>query len=81
MTDLNSFLNYQAPALLLRNRIIVITGAGDGMLGGANGGSADVGGSGILVVAWMDRAFTWFTRACISGSILAITCCSILATT
>lgn len=31
MTDLNSFLNYQAPALLLQNRIIVITGAGDGI--------------------------------------------------
>jgi NAD(P)-dependent dehydrogenase (short-subunit alcohol dehydrogenase family) len=31
MTDLNTFLHYQPPALLLQDRIIVITGAGDGI--------------------------------------------------
>lgn len=31
MTDINTFLNYQAPAQLLQGRIIVVTGAGDGL--------------------------------------------------
>ena len=31
MTELDNFLNYQPPADLLHNRVIVITGAGDGI--------------------------------------------------
>ncbi len=55
MKDLSAFLNYQAPKNILSNKIIVVTGAGDGLGKAASIAFADYGATVILLGRTMSK--------------------------